>query len=255
MSDREERMRLAAEWTRAGGGFAVEPARYAIDLEGLVGRTAVAAPQDYRALAVATTWLARNSELVNVRRLGKVARSLGALPSAILGAMLEIAKEANSAAVRLSAVQHHCRPLKEPRALFDRTQANPVLRSFARAESLPAFSAWGLWQDELSLKFDALRPISWILEHCPELRLRALYGPGLEAEVLQVLEGGATTVAAVSRAVDASYSATHAALSRLQGRGSVVPLDGQGVALSVPVRRWLESYANVARQHRTRRVS
>lgn len=248
-------MRLAAEWARAGGGFTAEPSPYPVDLENLVGRTAVAAPRDYRALAVATTWLAQNSELVNVRRLGKVARNLAALPSAILGAMLEIAREANNAAERLSAVQHHCRPLHEARALFDRTQANPVLRSFARADSLPAFSAWGLWQDELTLKFDALRPISWILEHCPELRLRALYGPGLEAEVLQVLEGGPTTVAAVSRAVDASYSATHAALSRLEGRGSVVPLDGQGVALSVPVRRWLDSYPTVARRHRSRRAS
>lgn len=252
MSEDRERMRLAAEWARAGGGFTVQPAAYTIDIEELIARTATAAPRDYRALAVATTWLAQNSELVNVRRLGMVASRLGELPSAILGAMIEVAREANAAAYRLCSAQRHCRPLREPRAIFERTQNNPVLRGFAKEGALPAFSAWGLWQDELSLKFAALRPISWILEHCPELRQRALYGPGLEAEVVQVLERGPATVAAIARQVDASYSATHAAVSRLEGRGSVVSLDGQGVALSVPVRRWIEGYSSVARKHRAK---
>lgn len=250
MSHNQERDRLAAEWARAGGGFMVEPATYAIDLECLVGRTAVAAPRDYRALAVATTWLAQHSQLVNVRRLGKVAGELEELPAAILGAMLEIAHETKSVADRLRTAQRHCRPLQRTRALFDRTEASPVLRRFAREGALPAFKAWGLWQDELTLKFDALRPVSWILEHCPELRLRALYGPGLEAEVMQVLERGRTTIAAIAREVDASYSATHAAVARLEGRGSVVSQNGHGVEISTPVRSWIDGYPDVARKHR-----
>ncbi len=233
----------------------VEPATYAIDLEQLVGRTAVAAPRDYRALAVATTWIAQHSQLVNVRRLGKVANELEETPAAILGAMIEIAYETNSAVDRLKPAQRHCRPLREPRALFDRTQANPVLRRFAKEGALPAFKSWGLWQDELTLKFDALRPVSWILEHCPELRLRALYGPGLEAEVMQVLDRGPATIAAIAREVDASYSATHAAVVRLEGRGSVVSHDGQGVELSPPVRSWIDRYPAVARKHRARLAS
>ncbi|TVR67831.1 MAG: hypothetical protein EA422_00115 [Gemmatimonadales bacterium] len=232
-----------------------EPAAYAIDLEELVGRTAVAAPRDYRALAVATTWIAEHSQLVNVRRLGKVAGELEETPSAILGAMIEIARETNSAADRLGPVQRHCRPLKEPRALFDRTQANPLLLRFAKEGALPAFKTWGLWQDEWTLKFDAIRPVSWILEHCPELRLRAIYGPGLEAEVMQVLGRGRTTIAAIAREVDASYSATHAAVARLEGRGSVVSHDGHGVELSTPVRSWIEGYSAVARRHREQLAS
>jgi hypothetical protein len=252
MIQEQERERLAAEWARAGGGFTVEPADYPIDIEQLVGRTAVAAPRDYRALAVAASWLAQNAELVNVRRLGKVASTLDPLSSAIFGAMIDVARDASAGAERLRAAHRHCRPLEEPRGLFDRTQANPVLRAFAKEGALPIFAAWGLWQDELSLKFDALRPIGWILEHCPELRLRALYGPGLEAEVIQVLERGQATIAAIAREVDASYSATHAVVSRLIGRGSVVALDGQGVALSAPHRRWIDGYAAVARKHRAR---
>lgn len=255
MSNNQERDRLAAEWARAGGGFMVEPASYAIDLEHLVGRTAVATPSDYRALAVATTWLAQHSELVNVRRLSRVAGELQELPAAILGAMIDIAREESPAADRLKSAQHHCRPLREPRALFDRTQGNPVLRSFAKEGAMPVFKAWGLWQDELSLKFDALHPISWILEHCPELRLRALYGAGLEAEVVQVLERGPSTIAGIAREVDASYSATHAAVTRLVGRGSVVSLDGQGVELSAPVQRWIDAYPAFARRHRAKLAS
>jgi hypothetical protein len=255
MSYDQERARLAAEWARAGGGFMVAPATYAIDLEHLVGRTAGAARRDYRALAVATTWLAQHSELVNVRRLGKVAGKLGELPAAILGAMLDIARETRPPAERLKSAQRHCEPLRMPRALFERTEANPVLRRFAEEGAMPAFKAWGLWQDELSLKFDALRPISWILEHCPELRLRALYGPGLEAEVMQVLERGPATIAAIAREVDASYSATHAAVTRLEGRGSVASLDGHGVEVSIPVQRWIDGYPSIARRHRARLAS
>jgi hypothetical protein len=251
----QERDRLAAEWARAGGGFMTDPAAYAIDLEELVGRTVVAAPRDYRALAVATTWIAEHSQLVNVRRLGKVASELEETPAAILGAIIEIARETNSAADRLSPVQRHCRPLQEPRALFDRAQANPLLLRFAKEGALPAFKRWGLWQDELTLKFDALRPVSWILEHCPELRLRAIYGPGLEAEVMQVLDRGRATIAAIAREVDASYSATHAAVARLEGRGSVVSHDGHGVELSTPVRSWIEGYSAVARRHRAQLAS
>jgi hypothetical protein len=255
MSNDQERARVAAEWARAGGGFMVEPATYPIDLEQLVGRTAVAAPKDYRALSVATTWLAQHSELVDVRRLGKVAIALEELPSAILGAMIEIARETSTSADRLKSAQRHCRPLQKPRALFDRTDSNPVLRRFAKEGSLPAFEAWGLWQDELSLKFDALHPIGWILEHCPELRLRALYGPGLEAEVVQALERGPATIAAMARELDASYSATHAAVTRLAGRGSVVSMEGHGVELNPPIQRWIDGYPAYARTHRGRLAS
>jgi hypothetical protein len=254
-SSMQERDRLAREWARAGGGFMVEPANDPIDLEGLLGRTALAAPRDYRALAVATTWLAQHAELVNVRRLGKAADDLNELPSAILGAMIDIAGEASASAQRLKAAQRHCRPLSSPRALFDRTESNPVLRRFAREGALPVFEAWGLWQDEWSLKFDALRPIEWILERCPELRIRAFYGPGLEAEVVQVLERGPATIASVAREVNASYSATHAAVSRLEGRGSIVSQDGQGVELNPPVRQWIDAYPAYAREHRSVIVS
>lgn len=49
--------------------------------------------------------------------------------------------------------------------------------------------------------------MGWILEHCAELRLRALYGLGLEAETAQVLERGPAKIAAVARELDASFSA------------------------------------------------
>ena len=255
MSNEEQRIRLAAEWARAGGGFTVEPWSCPIDLEALVMRTVVAAPQDYRVLAVATTWIAQNSELVNVRRLGKLANRLEDLPSAILGAVIDIACESRPHSDRLRAAQRYCRPLREPRALFDRTNRNPVLLRFAKESTLAVFESWGLWQDELSLKFDALRPVGWIIEHCPELRLRALYGAGLESEVVQVLQQGTATVAAIAREVDASYSATHAAVCRLEGRGSVESLEGHGVALRAPVRQWIETYPTVARTHRLALVS
>jgi hypothetical protein len=46
------------------------------------------------------------------------------------------------------------------------------------------FAAWGLWHDDETPKPEAVRPVAWLLDHAPELRVRALAGPTLEADVL-----------------------------------------------------------------------
>jgi hypothetical protein len=146
---------------------------------------------------------------------------------------------------RLLAAQRYCRPLVEPRVLFEGIAANPVLAGFAREQSLPLFSRWGLWHDEISSKTAAIRPIRWILEHCPELRIRALIGASLEGEIVAALRGKPRSIAELARVTGATYAATHEAVTRLHARGLAESVrSGAKSAVILPERiaAWLDAY-------------
>lgn len=242
-----ERREISAEWRRVGGGFSVEPATEAVDIEALLGRTARQAPGDHRLFFVAASWLGVHHHLVDVRRLGRVLVALEPIGSAVAGALLTVANEV-AGSDRLRAMARHCRPLEEPRVLFERTAADPVLSAFAREQSLLLFSRWGLWHDELSLKTAAIRPVRWILEHCPELRVRALIGASLEGEIVGALQERSRSIAELARHTGATYAATHEAVTRLAARGLAEPVRAGArstVVIPPAVAAWLEAYPAV----------
>lgn len=239
-----DRRAISAEWARVGGGFTVEPARSPVDLEDLLVRSAVQAPADARLFAVAATWLSVHHHLVNVRRLGRMLDALEGMPSAAAGAMLSAANE-EARSARLATAARHCRPLAEPRVFFERVAASPVLSTFARENTLPVFAHWGLWHDELTLKPDAVRPVGWVLEHCPELRVRALLGAGLDGEIVEALRVGPCSITELARDTGATYAATHEATTRLVARGLVEHRRRTGrteVAIPAEVGSWLDAF-------------
>jgi len=59
----------------------------------------------------------------------------------------------------------------------------------SKRETLPIYRRWGFWHNDVELKEDAVRPVRWTLQHCPELRLRALLGSGLDAQIVGALAG------------------------------------------------------------------
>ncbi|HEX8392970.1 MAG TPA: hypothetical protein VF665_11480 [Longimicrobium sp.] len=244
----EAKARLSAQWARIGGGFTVAPHPEPVDVERLVSESAAAAPQDHRLFFVAATWLGVHHHLVDVRRLGRELEVLSGVASAAAGAMLSVANLAGGSP-RLESVARHCAPLAEPRPLFDRIGRSPVLREAAREGSHPAFTRWGLWNEDVSLKTDAVRPVRWILAHCPELRVRALLGAGLDAEIVRTVLDGPRTVAAIARATGATYASAHEAAARLAARGILdAPAPaGRGVALSPAIRAWLDAFPGALR--------
>ncbi|HEX8453778.1 MAG TPA: hypothetical protein VF647_16870 [Longimicrobium sp.] len=244
MDAQMEIQHLSAEWKRVGAGFSVPLAAYPVDIESLIGRTAGLAPADHRLFFVAASWIGVHHTLVDVRRLGRIVEKLGEVGSAVAGAMLAVANEV-AASDRLVAAQRYCRPLDEPRVLFDRIAENPVLAAFAREQSLPIFSRWGLWHDEVSLKTAAIRPIRWILKHCPELRVRALIGASLEGQVVEALREKPRSIAELARVTGATYAATHEAVTRLYARGlaeSVRSGAKSAVVLPRRIATWLDAY-------------
>ncbi|HEX8212247.1 MAG TPA: hypothetical protein VF584_18875 [Longimicrobium sp.] len=243
-----ERRDISAEWKRVGAGFSVAPAAYPVDIEALVGRTARQAPADHRLFFVAASWIGVHHMLVDMRRLGRILEKLEELGSAVAGAMLAVANEV-AASDRLLAAQRYCRPLHEPRVLFERIAADPVLAAFARDQSLPLFSRWGLWHDEISLKTAAIRPVRWILKHCPELRVRALIGASLEGQIVEALREKPRSIAELARVTGATYAATHEAVTRLYARGLAESLRSGAKSAVVLPRRiavWLDAYPPAA---------
>jgi hypothetical protein len=208
-----------AAWARMGGGFSVPPLARRVDLEDLVGRTVALARGDARLFWVAASWLAVHHSLMNTRRMVARLKLLDGEERAVAGALFAVARQSAGAASSLDSVLKHCEPAEPARPLFTRMESRPVLVEKVREDALPLFLRWGFWQDEVSLKTDAIRPVGWVLAHCPELQSRAILGATLEAEIVDVVVVVPSTVQDLSRICGTTYSAAFEAASRLVGRG------------------------------------
>lgn len=222
---------LLRAWARLGAGFLIAPSRNPAVLEELVADTARVAREDARLFFTVASWLATHHALVDGRALGRACASLETEASAIAGALLTVAIDEAPTAAALRAAQGHCRPLRpsDRRALFTAYERRPALLADMQRRALPVFLRWGFWQDEITRKADAIRPIPWLLRHVPEMRLRALVGPGLDTAILEHVTNAGThgsaygsepvTVASVARSTGCAYASVHEAATRLVGRG------------------------------------
>jgi hypothetical protein len=231
---------LASQWVRVGAFFRATAAREPVDLERLILATAHEAPDDERLFVVAGSWLATHHSFVNGRRLATLAklakrttaRNESPTASAVLGALLTWADGLAGGSTSLAAAAAHCRALSSCRPLFRVMRQFPSLQVTMQAKALPQFSAWGLWHTDDTPKWNAVRPTAWLLDHAPEIRLRAIVGPSLEADVLaSILLGlpdashGRTvgnvgvTVRDIARHFTVSYAATHDSAAKLASRG------------------------------------
>ncbi|MDB4950768.1 MAG: hypothetical protein JWM27_3417 [Gemmatimonadetes bacterium] len=233
-----------AAWARLGGGLSVPPAARRVDLEDLIVRTLGKARDDARLFWVAAGWLAVHHNLLNARRLAGMLRGRPDVEIAVAGALFSVARQAAGTATSLASVIKHCRPTQPLRPLFSVVESNPVLTHKAKAGTLPIFARWGFWQDDVSLRLDAVRPVRGVLARCPELRLRALLGATLEAEIVGFLAVLPASVDDLSTILDVTYAAGHAAAGQLVARGFLTRTkEGrrQVLALRPAWKEWLEA--------------
>ena len=213
---------IASYWARLGVLFAVKPAEEPVDVELLICDTARVAPADERLFVCAASWIAQYHAFVNGRRLSALAASLDPDASAVLGALLSFAGEVAGGAPELQAALARCRPLAKPQPLFTAMRSMRVLSERVRRHALPVFAAWGLWHDDQTLKPAAIRPVAWLLKRVPELRVRSLLGPSVEADLMARALAEEVTVREVARVTLTSYAAVHGAADRLVWRGLLV---------------------------------
>ena len=213
------RVELMRAWTRIGALFNTAPATTRVDLEQLIVHTAGVARGDERLFVMAASWIAEHHHMVDARRLGRYLDAAEPSTSAAAGAMCAMAAQDTTGSTALKAAMTHCRPLALTEPLFPVMARHPGLLALIQQETLPLFAQWGFWHNDAVLKRNAIRPIGWILQHCPELWIRALLGTGLDAEVVELVTTAPRTVADVVRRTGASYAAAHASAMRLRGRG------------------------------------
>jgi hypothetical protein len=224
----DSELTLMRSWTRLGVTFTVAPETRTVDIEDLVARTAEVAPRNERLFVMAATWLGDRHVLVDARRLIAAVATLEPHESAVAGALLTVADQATVGTTALGAAAAHCRPLRRIEPLFDAFRHHERLLKLVKRETLPVFREWGFWHNDATLAPDALRPVQWTLRNCPELRYRALLGSGLDARIAEELSRQPSTVAELATAAGATYAATHAAASRLAGRGLIERRSSQG---------------------------
>jgi DNA-binding MarR family transcriptional regulator len=224
MDHPESLIAIFADWRRFGVSFTGPTSHGPVDLELLIIRTAQHASLDERLFVGAAAWLARFHDFVDGRRLSELTRHTDRDTSAYLGALLTLAVQAPQGAgnaPQFEAALSHCRSHNYPRALFDIANRLPHIRRRMRTRCLALFQQWGLWHDDDRLKTGSIRPLEFVLR-VPELRTRALLGPNIEAQLVASTIGRVTNARQLSRELQVTYAATHAAVSRLVGRGLLV---------------------------------
>lgn len=215
-------MELSGAWTRLGVLFTLEAAREWVDLEELLIKTAKVARHDERLFVMAASWLSVHHHLLDTRALKRALKSVDDPTSATLGALLAMAREGINGPTPLAAALSYCRPLTHHEPLFLLAHEFPMLLNRVKKQALPLFDDWGFWHNDSKLKANAIRPVGWILANCPEMRPRALLGPGLDAEILASLAKSRNNLASLARNSGATYAAAYASTARLLGKGMVI---------------------------------
>lgn len=230
---------LPARWARLGGLQGDASCANLVDLERLLVATAASA--DTRLFDVAASWLAVHHMFVFGRRLAGMAGAL--------------AKARMPAAVRLGAIldQGWTMALSLPSDLRLRPENLEIARERCRrGKAHAAGKPGGRLRDRGAKGRRApipmpVQPVDWVVKHVPELRVRALVGATLEAEIMVAalahhpMPPGAAAadvpvpnVGAVARHAGVSYAGVHGAANRLVRRGLLVRQVERGQVLLRP---------------------
>jgi hypothetical protein len=176
-------------------------------------------------LPLVVTWLVHYGHFIARHRLRRLLLEQGdAESSAILGLILEAAID-QGATAELRIVLDACRPAAEPRSPFAIDQISPVLRDIAKTTASPLALKWNLWAPEITLKHDAIRPVTWLLGLNPSLRGRIIRKGDLRASILETLRhdtgGQVPSESQLARLVGATRVAVRHALAALVLEGEI----------------------------------
>jgi hypothetical protein len=211
--------RIIRQWVRLGIMFNVRPVDQTPDIERLLIDTASVLTSVPRLLPACVSWLVRYWRLVCRHRLAGLAIELrGTAASAALGLMLDFAKDCADTEHFNLAIKL-CTPAQTPKPLFTVDRLSEPLASLARQNTSPIGLQWGLWCENIEPKEDAVRPLSWVMEHNPALKWRAVFGGNLRASILEILSAdlqAGQSESRLARRCHATRKAVREALDHLE---------------------------------------
>lgn len=213
---------LAARWTRLGAGYAGDVDLPTPDIERLIVDTAQLGPADPRTFTLAVTWLSRYASLVAEHRLDGFAEDLGPAHQPGLGLLLDLSlnhARRHDRRRNLERAMARCAPAPRPVPFFDAARNSTVLARRAERMASPVSRRWNLWLQPVEPKYDALRPVSWIIGNNPALAFRADFRGDLRTSILIALRGdpgAGASIVELSRRCGASRTAILSALEDLE---------------------------------------
>ena len=216
--------RVLADWTKLGVLFGVRPTKQTPDVEDLLLRTASVMPTFARLLPTTVTWLVQYERLVCRHRLARLADQVTEdHASATLGLILDLAREYTQSG-HLNIAVAACRTLATAQPLFDVDRRSRTLAELAENQACSVAQQWGLWTPAPSLKRDAIRPATWLMDQNPTLRYRAIFNGNLRASILATLQAdpdAGQSESALARTCGVTRKALREALDHLEFCGLV----------------------------------
>jgi hypothetical protein len=193
-----------------------------VDLERLIMDTCIEGRRDPRLLFGMRGWLGKHHDLVNVNRLIRMAKE--SEETAVLGAICDSVLE-HAPRSSLRYVRKYCRRARPSEFVFEEIAASKTMRRLNEKENLPVWKAWGLISREMDDMEGAIAEKAFVLSHNQNLALRALFGPGMRAEILSYLlehtEGNARQI---SMGVGQSYEPVYSELKLCEEVGLLKPV-------------------------------
>lgn len=217
---------IERDWAQLGILLGCEPSRKTPDLERLLLATARRCPDNARLLPIAVTWLVEYGGFVARHRLKRLAQDeLAPDDQAALGLIIDEAV-ANGATRDLLIVAEVCRPQERPSPLSTLQRDSAALARIAEKHASDASRRWGVWAPPVTLKRDALRPVSWLLSRNSGYRDRIVRKGDLRVSILETLRrdvpgGIAPSESALTRLSGATRTAVRKALAALALEGEV----------------------------------
>lgn len=214
---------LRKTWTRLGVGFVERfRAKGSIDLERLIMDTCVEGRRDSRLLFGLRGWLLKHHDLVNTARLLRMVKETK--DTAVLGAIVESIVEAHPRSA-LASVLKYCGKAKRPEFVFERIARSKVMAEFNREGNLPIWRKWNLISNEMGDLGGAIAEKGYVFKHNQNLLLRALFSPGIRAEILSYLmEHGEGNARQISLGVGQSYEPVYSELKLCEEVGLLEPV-------------------------------
>lgn len=218
--------RVERDWARLGLLFNCRASRRTPDLERLLLDTARACPDNARLLPLVVTWLSQYGQFVARHRLKRLVQTeLEPEHSATLGLIVEECIAAGGTR-ELLIVSEACEPCQPAGPLSRAQRAEASLAEVSKRHASEASARWGAWAPPVELRPDAIRPVSWLLEHNPELRERIIRKGDLRVSIIETLRrdvpgGTVPSEVALANLSGATRAAVRKALVALHLEGVV----------------------------------
>lgn len=209
---------LRKSWSRFGVAFgeAFSTKGY-VDLEQLIVETCVEGRKDSRLFFAMRGWVLKHHDFINGGRLIRMIKKTN--ETAMAGVLVDSILE-NEPRSGLQYVRKYCKPSAKREFAFEEIRESKVLGKLNEEENLPVWKKWNLISRDMEVMEGAIAEKGWVIAHNRNLALRAVFGAGIRAEILNfLLEYGKGSAYQIAASVNQSYEPIYSELRLCENIG------------------------------------